>query len=561
MHIAGLTTTTSRLLRSSKKRAMSPGRVPSPIPLSDLLAAGWVITSPLRNLGGAGVRTWCFLCVSSGQSAARENPKAVGLWRGSKSPLAETGVEDTSGPLNVERMEMKSGPLGPRPMGTARTSTSLDPLVSCAGQKWEGGVVPLPPGRVATSIIHADDYWRICWSPWRVIAAPTRKQIYEPDDGREGGWSHKELARAIGRAVGRAAVFAPHLPRGVLDAAAATDRFLRGDRAKLTPDRGGLYVPIPTGCRGSTARCRPPSWQPRIAGRDRAEGDGAVVPARGLAVARAAATETVPHPACECRIRSCPSPSSGPNAGLRPARPAWCRASSPIGGIALRDQRMTRQIMGFEPGIDIARRPVDQRVDLEPPLRVAGVHLEPRQIGAGRGLERLASGEAGIIVRQCLFQRLDLAQIAAAIRIKGPPEAVFVPHRQIIGIGGQDHQIEAQPTRQRVAIGERFGKMLAGVEEKHRNRRNRRRRIRCSSTALSAPKLETTARSPARSPLITASSISCVEEPREHPIEPQGIMFGKARGQGKRVAGAVTCRVGGFRLHGACPLLSGGGPN
>ncbi len=49
-----------------------------------------------------------------------------------------------------------------------------------------------------------------------------------------------------------------------------------------------------------------------------------------------------------CRIRSCPSPSSGPSAGLRPARPWWCRASSrsrdslarPAGGAADRAPAM-----------------------------------------------------------------------------------------------------------------------------------------------------------------------------------------------------------------------------
>jgi nucleoside-diphosphate-sugar epimerase len=97
------------------------------------------------------------------------------------------------------------------------------------------GIVPLPPGG-GTSLIHARDLAEL------LLALAQRKglkHVYEPDDGREGGWSHKEMAQAIGRAVGRSSVFAPHLPAGVLKLAASTDRMVRGDRAKLTTDRVG----------------------------------------------------------------------------------------------------------------------------------------------------------------------------------------------------------------------------------------------------------------------------------------------------------------------------------
>lgn len=129
--------------------------------------------------------------------------------------------------------------------------------------KW--GFVPLPPGG-ASSIIHADDLADLLVA-LTANAAPTRKQIYEPDDGREGGWSHKELARAIGHAVGKRSVFAPHLPRGVLTAAAAADRLLRGDRAKLTPDRVG-YMCHPNWVSRFDRKPPPGIWQPMIAGED-----------------------------------------------------------------------------------------------------------------------------------------------------------------------------------------------------------------------------------------------------------------------------------------------------
>ena len=98
------------------------------------------------------------------------------------------------------------------------------------------GVVPLPPpGRA--SIVHVDDLARLLLElvPSR---EDTTERIFEPDDGRMGGWTHAELGRAIGRAVGKS-VWAPALPRPVLSAAAWLDCRMRGGKAKLTPDRVG----------------------------------------------------------------------------------------------------------------------------------------------------------------------------------------------------------------------------------------------------------------------------------------------------------------------------------
>lgn len=140
----------------------------------------------------------------------------------------------------------------------------IDMLDLFRAAKW--GVVPLPPGG-ATSIIHADDLADLLVALASGNAAATKKQTYEPDDGREGGWSHKELARAIGRAMGKRSVFAPHLPRAVLDAAAAADRIARGDRAKLTPDRVG-YMCHPNWVSRFDRKVPPGLWQPRIAGEE-----------------------------------------------------------------------------------------------------------------------------------------------------------------------------------------------------------------------------------------------------------------------------------------------------
>jgi len=101
------------------------------------------------------------------------------------------------------------------------------------------GAVPLPPGGGA-SLIHVQDLAELLVA-LADTSVPKRlfQRVFEPDDGRQGGWSHKEMAQAIGRAVGRNAVFAPHLPAGILGMAARFDRLIRGDKAKLTADRVG----------------------------------------------------------------------------------------------------------------------------------------------------------------------------------------------------------------------------------------------------------------------------------------------------------------------------------
>ncbi len=126
------------------------------------------------------------------------------------------------------------------------------------------GVVPLPPGG-ATSLIHVDDLARLLCA----LAAPipkARHKTYEPDDGRVGGWSHKEMAHAIGAAVGRR-VAAPHLPKWLLQFAARADRLAHGDAAKLTADRVG-YMCHPNWVARSTYAVPEVTWKPAIESRE-----------------------------------------------------------------------------------------------------------------------------------------------------------------------------------------------------------------------------------------------------------------------------------------------------
>jgi len=99
------------------------------------------------------------------------------------------------------------------------------------------GVVLLPPaGRM--SLIHVEDLARLLLS-LTARGAPKRTVI-EPDDGTPDGWSHKDFAKALGTAVGRRNVSLA-APRPLLRLAARLDRLIRGDKAKLTPDRAAFF--------------------------------------------------------------------------------------------------------------------------------------------------------------------------------------------------------------------------------------------------------------------------------------------------------------------------------
>lgn len=127
--------------------------------------------------------------------------------------------------------------------------------------KW--GFVPLPPGG-GTSIIHAYDLARLLLALTPSVPA-VNKHVFEPDDGREGGWSHKDLASAIAAAMGRKSVFAPHLPNRLLKTFAHLDRLWRGAKAKLTHDRVG-YMSHPDWAVHSDHGVPAEIWQPRIEG-------------------------------------------------------------------------------------------------------------------------------------------------------------------------------------------------------------------------------------------------------------------------------------------------------
>ena len=99
------------------------------------------------------------------------------------------------------------------------------------------GLMLMPPkGRI--SVIHADDLARLLLA----LAAPAAPVncLVEPDDGKPGGWTHREFARTLAAAVGtRAAVISS--PGILLRVAARADQWLRGEKAKLTVDRAAYF--------------------------------------------------------------------------------------------------------------------------------------------------------------------------------------------------------------------------------------------------------------------------------------------------------------------------------
>jgi nucleoside-diphosphate-sugar epimerase len=126
------------------------------------------------------------------------------------------------------------------------------------------GLVPTPrEGRA--SLIHVDDLARLL-----LALLPGGEGVshhsFEPDDGRRGGWTHDELARAIGWAVGRRPKVIG-LSKRTMEWAARADGLLRGARARLTLDRVG-YMTHPDWVVSLAARVPAALWRPRIETRE-----------------------------------------------------------------------------------------------------------------------------------------------------------------------------------------------------------------------------------------------------------------------------------------------------
>lgn len=134
-----------------------------------------------------------------------------------------------------------------------------DTLDMFKAARW--GLMPMPPSEGRSSLLHAADLSRLL-----LALVPGGEgvsgQVFEPDDGRKGGWSHYEVARAIGWAMGRRP-WVIHLSRRSLERAARADRAFRGAKAKLTADRVG-YMAHPDWVVSEGAKPPADLWEPRI---------------------------------------------------------------------------------------------------------------------------------------------------------------------------------------------------------------------------------------------------------------------------------------------------------
>lgn len=126
------------------------------------------------------------------------------------------------------------------------------------------GIVPVPPaGR--SSLIHVQDLAELL-----VALLPGGEEVsyrtFEPDDGHKGGWTHRELARIAGWAVGKRP-WVVHLSPRLLEHASRAERVLRRSRARLTRDRVG-YMIHPDWVARPEFHVPPAVWQPRIPTRE-----------------------------------------------------------------------------------------------------------------------------------------------------------------------------------------------------------------------------------------------------------------------------------------------------
>lgn len=84
---------------------------------------------------------------------------------------------------------------------------------------------------------------------------PSIGAVFEPDDGRDGGWTHREFADAIANAVGRKPLLRLTSNPILLHSVARLDMLFRRSKAKLTRDRAA-YIAHPDWV--VSANARPP---------------------------------------------------------------------------------------------------------------------------------------------------------------------------------------------------------------------------------------------------------------------------------------------------------------
>src|SRR5438132_3631710 len=121
-------------------------------------------------------------------------------------------------------------------------------------------------------------------------------------------------------------------------------------------------------------------------------------------------------------------------------------------------QRVVRNLVDVDIGLDALGVPVDERLDL--PDAVALRPLHPLGSGAGRALLAADSGDPRVVLGQRALEWLDLAKVAAAVGV-GLPQAVWRVDR------AERLQLEPVPLDEAVARVVALGKEHLGVELDH----------------------------------------------------------------------------------------------
>lgn len=120
----------------------------------------------------------------------------------------------------------------------------------------------LVPRRGRASFIHVDDLAAALLA----LTENDASGVFEPDDGRSGGYEHGEFVRLIGEAVGRRPLVMRVPAAGMLAGAAIDTAFARlgGRLPKLSFDRARYFAHPDWVSRGGPI----PGWSPRIAARE-----------------------------------------------------------------------------------------------------------------------------------------------------------------------------------------------------------------------------------------------------------------------------------------------------
>ncbi len=115
-----------------------------------------------------------------------------------------------------------------------------------------------PPGRM--SAIYVADLARLLLCLADDKNGASYGAVYEPDDGRDGGWTHREFGDAIADAVGRKVRLRLTSNPFLLHGVARLDMAFRRSKAKLTRDRAA-YIAHPDWVVSQNARPPQNLWQ------------------------------------------------------------------------------------------------------------------------------------------------------------------------------------------------------------------------------------------------------------------------------------------------------------